>query len=1557
MATMKMTGCMKIVSRMSEADQDALLSRLDAYQADGVPAERAQLMAAQDMLAEIQGERDQLFNLLREQHPDLFSVAESPAPQVQASRQRAAVRTPLGFYSALADGVDGIKTNAAPAQGWKDAIKGLVNKGAVKADEVEWSGVNDWLDLQQGKVTKEQVADYLKQGGVQVEEAVLRTSALTRAENEELLDLIDLDRRRREGQEGVMDDDEVARMNELRGRNQSFEPPRYEKYTLPGGENYREVLLTLPTKTPTDREGLAQSLYGKSFDDLSVNQAARVMNELASPTDGKTYRSNHWDQPNVLAHIRVNDRTDADGKRVLFVEELQSDWGQAGAQARKKEVKRLIAQGMTKEEANKSVPQEFGFGSKLRDGFSIIELEPGFFHLRQRGREYPIAIGSRKNVEQEGRAKGAFETGPPAAPFVTKTEGWLNLALKRVMVMAAEGGYDKVAFTTGEQNADRFKLSATVSSIRTKWSDSARGERKVDIVTKEPMSVIGLIVDKSGTVIGSMTNGMNGKTLDQVIGKEMAQEVMETEGDGKWSGLDLEVGGEGMKAFYDTIVPTTLKKLLPKVGGGQVSAVKMEDAKSRLQKQYRELPFGSPEQEAAGRQLYEMSRDGGTGSTLTQPGFDVTDAMREKVAEGLPLFSRRRTIFGSPAPLANWTMPAETKFDNWIRLVQDKQVDMKRVIEAISRNGGLSDQWNAYLQEELYHGRSAKATKDFGLKEVRPLMEELEKSKVSLADFEEYLHNRHAEERNTQIAKVNPAMPDGGSGIDTADARAYLAGLDPAKRSTYEALARRVDAISQGTRELLVRSGLETQDTINQWEGAYKNYVPLMREDVDYGLSSGMGTGSGFSVRGPASRRATGSDRPVVDILANLLMQRERAIVRAEKTRVGTALYGLALQNPNADFWLPVDPKAIKDVPGTMAKLQAMGLDPMDVRNIMEEPLQQVVDPRTGLVTYRVNANLRNADNVMAVRVNGEDKFLFFNTRNERAARMAASLKNLDAASLEGLLNVSGKISRYFAAINTQYNPIFGAINLLRDVQGAAVNLSSTPLAGEQAAVLRGVGGATLGIYRSLRADRSGQSGPPGSWSALWEEFQREGGQTGFRDMFRTSEDRTQALQAMLDPASWTETKWGKVLTAGGTLKVPLEAARKYAGAPVFNWLSDYNETLENAVRLSAYKAAKAKGMTAQQAASLAKNLTVNFNRKGEIGTQAGALYAFFNASVQGTARLAETLKGPAGKKILAGGLLLGTVQALALAAAGFDEDEPPDFIKERNFVIPTGDGKYLTFPMPLGLNVIPNTSRVLTEWALAGGKDPGKRFGQIVGAFADMFNPIGNAGLSVQTIAPTFADPLVALAENRDWSGKPIAKKDMTGTDPTPGYTRAKETASWVSKQLSYYLNLASGGTKYKPGGLSPTPDQIDYLIGQVTGGVGREILKVSQAVESSVTGEELPTYKVPIAGRFYGDTKEQAATADRFYRNVTRINEHENEIEGRKKNREGGIAEYRQENPEARLVTLANRIERDVAELRRKKREMLEKDRPKESIKMIELQITRKMEQLNARVEALQD
>jgi hypothetical protein len=271
----------------------------------------------------------------------------------------------------------------------------------------------------------------------------------------------------------------------------------------------------------------------------------------------------------------------------------------------------------------------------------------------------------------------------------------------------------------------------------------------------------------------------------------------------------------------------------------------------------------------------------------------------------------------------------------------------------------------------------------------------------------------------------------------------------------------------------------------------------------------------------------------------------------------------------------------------------------------------------------------------------------------------------------------------------------------------------------------------------------------------------------------------------------------------------------------------------------------------------LAKNLTVNFNRKGDVATQMGALYAFFNASMQGTARMIETLKGPMGKKIMAGGLLLGSMQALLLASAGFDDEEPPEFIRSKNIVIPTGDGKYIAFPMPLGFHVIPGISRILTEWTLSGFKDTARRVTDLTGLFLDAFNPVGNAGWSAQTLAPTAADPIVAIFENKDYTNKPISKEDIFSLRPTPGYTRAREGANWLSTKLAEFLNYASGGDADRKGVLSPTPEQIEYLVGQAFGGVGREAIKLGTTVQKTITGEDLPSYKIPLYGRFVGETK----------------------------------------------------------------------------------------------------
>lgn len=650
MSTLKISGCMSVVKDMSDLDRDALLARLDQYRADGVPVERAQVMAAADTLAELEDERREFMRMLKEQHPEIFVVA---APVAEAQPEAAADdgeqilqsadRTPLGFYSALARSIEAAPIKSAPAGAWKTAIKGMLNKGAIKQDELEWSGLEDWMDLQQGKISKEQVAEYLEQGGVQVEETVLSDAAVrTLPEGwtveefkganlgDERFIIYDQDGELagngatyEEALDSVIDEDAYA---------DDPRAPRYNDYTLPGGENYREVLLTLPSKEPTtvtrfqvltSRGELVQTVRDRArAERLAEGLEGYTVREVQMPgSDNPStslYRSNHWDQPNVLAHIRMNDRTDADGNRVLFVEELQSDWGQAAKKSgfndgpaeaplvqdgerdslislmQKRAQDRMIEVGVDAKQA-RDVANGLGHNTLA----AAAGMKEQYDDLIRR------EMADRDRELQRSRAV-------PRAPFIGKTEGWLNLALKRVMVMAAEGGYDKVAFVNGEQSADRYDLSKQVDAIS--WERGSDGR-------------ITFTADKAGEDLAPPQT-VAADRLDDYLGKEIASKIVNSDKrSGYIEGVDLKVGGAGMKAFYDTIVPTALKKLLPKVGGGQMEEVQIERPR-----------MGEPR--VPGRPM--------SNRTLAQPGFDVTDAMREKVAGGLPLFSADRDQIETP---------------------------------------------------------------------------------------------------------------------------------------------------------------------------------------------------------------------------------------------------------------------------------------------------------------------------------------------------------------------------------------------------------------------------------------------------------------------------------------------------------------------------------------------------------------------------------------------------------------------------------------------------------------------------------------------------------------------------------------------------------------------------------------------------------------------------------------------------------------------------------------------------------------------------------------------
>lgn len=902
-----------------------------------------------------------------------------------------------------------------------------------------------------------------------------------------------------------------------------------------------------------------------------------------------------------------------------------------------------------------------------------------------------------------------------------------------------------------------------------------------------------------------------------------------------------------------------------------------------------------------------------------------------------------------------YQLPAMSKMDDVIRTMQDKNIDLVRLVDTIKAAGNVvHDDLNPVLKEELYLGRVSKHTQDFLTDELRPLVDSMRLNSVTMEQLDEYLHARHAEEANAHLREINPDREDNEalSGMTNEEARRILAEAD---RPKMDRLAARVDSILANTRRLLVDYGLESQETVNAWMNEYSAYVPLHREGYEDGTP---GTGQGRSVRGPQSKARTGSNLKVTNILANVAMDREKAIVRGEKMRPVIALAGLLQQYPNSDIATLTKPAMITYTNPDTGLLE---MAPGDIGEY-RVPMLKGINRKTGEVEFRPDPNYKGRDNVVNFRLAGVDHSIVFNEHNDRTVQMARALKDLDVGQLNTVLASVAPATRYLASINTQFNPVFGVVNFIRDIQFAMLALGTTPLAGKRAEVRNATFKAIKGIYQDARAIRRGEH-PTSPVAQLWERFQRVGGPTGYRDMFRGSNDRAKAIEHMLNPDWWQKTLGGKILTAGGRLGGVEQAILDKAAKPLFEWLSDYNQAMENAVRLGVFQVGLENGMSDEQAASAAKNITVNFNKKGQITTQVGALYAFFNASVQGTARIAETLfeKGEfgklsdLGKKIIQGGTALGALQAFALSMAGFEDEEPPEWMKSRSLIIPVPgtDRGYVAIPMPLGFNILPNFGRLVAE-SLIHGK-PIERAYQFLSTFVDAFSPVGGAATMSQFLAPTAVDPFVALSENKDWTGRKIYREDFNSLKPTPGMTRAKDTASPWAKGLAEAINWATGGTEYTPGHFSPTPDSIDYLVAQMTGGVGRETSKASQALSGLVSGEEVPMHKIPLVGRLVGSASDVAARRNAFYDNLREVSMHGEEVEGRRRHHEDPT-DYVREHPDARLSVYAGQVEREVQHLNRRKRDLLREGASSDRVRLVEMQIDRVMDRFNDRVKQLQ-
>jgi len=332
-----------------------------------------------------------------------------------------------------------------------------------------------------------------------------------------------------------------------------FGTEKYSEYKLPGGENYREILLKLPTFDPAKERQLMQleAYQRRGATDKAMNEK---LNQLRAEKEsfGGEYQSKHWDQPNVLAHMRVQDRVGPNGEKVLHVEEIQSDWHQAG-----------------RDKGYRSASQQdrMAATAKPMDGYFEVSDQNGNFiaNVMNHDLSDPTAQSALAEAQRRIQApqigRQADDKRVPDAPF---KKNWHELAMKRLINYASENGYDKIAITPGAEQANRYKMSSFINNM-TIGGEHA-GLRQITWMPKDGRAEQALKFDKEGNVKQAMISELQGKNISDIFGKDLAEEIIQSKPYRRIEGVDLNVGGEGMKGFYDQMLPAYLNKFGEKYG-------------------------------------------------------------------------------------------------------------------------------------------------------------------------------------------------------------------------------------------------------------------------------------------------------------------------------------------------------------------------------------------------------------------------------------------------------------------------------------------------------------------------------------------------------------------------------------------------------------------------------------------------------------------------------------------------------------------------------------------------------------------------------------------------------------------------------------------------------------------------------------------------------------------------------------------------------------------------------------------------------------------------------
>jgi uncharacterized protein YeaO (DUF488 family) len=1510
-------------------------------------------------------------------------VSDSEAMKMLKDNMNAKVIN--GFYSPIEQRLLDFKQPKASATKWKEIVG--------KKDEAQWTGVYQYLDglKPDQQVTKQQLLDWMKDNRVEIVEVVKGgfndgdIAAWWNDEggaNEET-DFYDLSTsEKREARERYQDE-----VGEWDGTDTKF-----SQYQLEGEKSdYKEVLVTLPSRS-NDLESITLELFGKKESEVS-DQEFRKAQDVRNERSNATFKSSHFDEPNILVHLRMNTRTAADGSKVLFLEEVQSDWGQKG----KKEGFNFSGNFNKSKITTKEVGE---FIEIYYDGKWVDKL------LTTYSTKEEIQRDILRSAEFQFKARQKTENlGIVPAPFVTDTNSWVKLGLKVAMKEAVAQGADRIAWTTGTQQNERYDLSKQVDYIQKDTQTFRDGEKAtlVDVSLKTGMLNF-KINPKTGEILeqgGSQNVGdFIGKNLEDVIGKEITEKIINAGESAKFEGVDLQIGGTGMKAFYgdpsindigmvgrvaESIVGKGMVQTIDFIQGGEGFKQRIKETRKDILSDQHSIPvtpelidqverglpmfMKSPQDQTQTEAFKAWFGDSkvvdsegrplvvyhGTDAEFSEfskskmregrigKGFYFTSSKEEALQYGknvIPVYLKIDKLFNGRTMKtdgegknfgAEYTIsegggrifmvdnPKQIKsatenqgtFDSsnadirfmkvgasnpdfsavnsknyqtaqlsWferkvIEPLQDRMIRSKKLIN--SKTGGkISDKADFYTKENLASGKTLEKARVFEKDLWNPLWETAEKIAIETglesSDISNYLKFKHHAERKayfieqfTADGKKIPKDERWPTGMTDQEAADGIANFEATVSSPLvKELNKKVHKVNQFTTFERYKAGMITKETFRDLLTRYKNYVPL----TDW---KGMETNNDrvytllMSAKGRTSESA--------DPMPFMFTAAQEAIMRGENNRVRQGVLEFVKENVSpGDYFIRqayyVNTKS-QDEFGNDIWLETMN-----------KPTKQQIDSGEAMRSFNpeVHRNVQQQgelETVLPVMVKGKKVFIEFTDKE-----IPSTIKNINQDKLPGLLNHLRGYTRWLSSMYTQYSPEFGLRNLIRDVGFGTFNILVEQDASTAAKTIAKMGrsGATLRTFFATGEYSKGKDG------ALLKQFMEDGAMTGYTDL-QTAADIFKKYKKIIDNAN-NKNIWRE---GGNKLLEPIKA--------VGNAIEVYNKLLENAMRFSYYKTLIEQGVSKQQAAAKAKDLTVNFNRKGRSSSFLGSIYIFFNASVQGSERLIRVFVDPKTRKkaLQYGGtvMMAGLMQSI-LYGLFDDEDEDgrtfyekiPDYTRRNNIIIPNmisdDPNDFIKIPLPYGVNILHSFGESLGQ-VLTGKKTLKNESLGMLSAMTNVFSPIGGFEFNsegdgfeqaLNFVTPSAVAPISDLAFNRNFSGRPIYRENFTSTQyKRPDSQMYFEGVNPYIKEATTFLNKISGGNEVIPGKIDINPEWIEYGMEQYLGGPVQFTKNVSTTIAQIANGEDISQdpfiRSVPFVRSYIGKTGTDFEARSTFYEN----------------------------------------------------------------------------------------